>query len=162
LCATSVSSLPLWWLSAKQLTIETRGHRGCTAKTKLRQALPEKYSNYFAGLKARKFFSRKGAKRVFKTRQRFAPLRLCVRNLLHTGTFRAKPLRHRPLAPIIDNASPAGVKVTATGPKTISPDFSNYLQEAFKMDSDRPDVAKSGRTFDSAYSFSFSIAIGLV
>jgi len=30
------------------------------------------------------------------------------------------------------------------------------------MDSDRPDVAKSGRTFDSAYSFSFSIAIGLV
>ena len=26
----------------------------------------------------------------------------------------------------------------------------------------RPDVAKSGRTFDSAYSFSFSIAIGLV
>jgi hypothetical protein len=30
------------------------------------------------------------------------------------------------------------------------------------MDSDRPEVAKSGRTFDSAYSFSFSIAIGLV
>ena len=30
------------------------------------------------------------------------------------------------------------------------------------MDTDRPDVAKSGRTFDSAYSFSFSIAIGLV
>jgi hypothetical protein len=29
------------------------------------------------------------------------------------------------------------------------------------MDSDRPEVAKSGRTFDSAYSFSFSIAIGL-
>ena len=27
---------------------------------------------------------------------------------------------------------------------------------------DRPDVAKSHRTFDSAYSFSFSIAIGLV
>lgn len=27
---------------------------------------------------------------------------------------------------------------------------------------DRPNVAKSGRTFDSAYSFSFSIAIGLV
>ena len=26
----------------------------------------------------------------------------------------------------------------------------------------RPDVAKSNRTFDSAYSFSFSIAIGLV
>lgn len=26
----------------------------------------------------------------------------------------------------------------------------------------RPDAAKSGRTFDSAYSFSFSIAIGLV
>jgi hypothetical protein len=26
----------------------------------------------------------------------------------------------------------------------------------------RPDVAKSGRTFDSAYSFSFSIAIGLI
>ena len=30
------------------------------------------------------------------------------------------------------------------------------------MDTDRRDVAKSGRTFDSAYSFSFSIAIGLV
>ena len=30
------------------------------------------------------------------------------------------------------------------------------------MDTDRPEVAKSGRTFDSAYSFSFSIAIGLV
>lgn len=30
------------------------------------------------------------------------------------------------------------------------------------MDTDRPDDAKSGRTFDSAYSFSFSIAIGLV
>ena len=30
------------------------------------------------------------------------------------------------------------------------------------MNSDRPDTAKSGRTFDSAYSFSFSIAIGLV
>src|SRR5918993_5984073 len=30
------------------------------------------------------------------------------------------------------------------------------------MDADRPEVAKSGRTFDSAYSFSFSIAIGLV
>ena len=30
------------------------------------------------------------------------------------------------------------------------------------MDADRPDVAKSGRTFDSAYSFSFSIVIGLV
>src|SRR5687768_9842326 len=30
------------------------------------------------------------------------------------------------------------------------------------MDANRPDVVKSGRTFDSAYSFSFSIAIGLV
>lgn len=30
------------------------------------------------------------------------------------------------------------------------------------MDADRPDVAKPARTFDSAYSFSFSIAIGLV
>lgn len=30
------------------------------------------------------------------------------------------------------------------------------------MDANRPNVAKSGRTFDSAYSFSFSIAIGLV
>ena len=30
------------------------------------------------------------------------------------------------------------------------------------MDTKRPDVAKSGRTFDSAYSFSFSVAIGLV
>ena len=30
------------------------------------------------------------------------------------------------------------------------------------MDSNRPEVAKSGRTFDSAYSFSFSIALGLL
>jgi hypothetical protein len=30
------------------------------------------------------------------------------------------------------------------------------------MDTNRPNVAKSGRTFDSAYSFSFSVAIGLV
>jgi hypothetical protein len=30
------------------------------------------------------------------------------------------------------------------------------------MDANRPDAAKSGRTFDSAYSFSFSVAIGLV
>jgi endogenous inhibitor of DNA gyrase (YacG/DUF329 family) len=30
------------------------------------------------------------------------------------------------------------------------------------MNQDRPEVAKSGRTFDSAYSFSFSITLGLV
>ena len=30
------------------------------------------------------------------------------------------------------------------------------------MDANRPDVAKSGRTFDSAYSFSFSVGIGLL
>jgi hypothetical protein len=30
------------------------------------------------------------------------------------------------------------------------------------MDADRPESAKSARTFDSAYSFSFSIAVGLV
>ncbi len=30
------------------------------------------------------------------------------------------------------------------------------------METDRSNVAKSGRTFDSAYSFSFSIALGLV
>ena len=30
------------------------------------------------------------------------------------------------------------------------------------MDADRPEVAKPGRTFDSAYSFSFSVGIGLV
>lgn len=30
------------------------------------------------------------------------------------------------------------------------------------MDADRTETAKSGRTFDSAYSFSFSIAVGLV
>ena len=30
------------------------------------------------------------------------------------------------------------------------------------MDTDRPDAAKSGRTFDSAYSFSFSIVLGLI
>lgn len=31
-----------------------------------------------------------------------------------------------------------------------------------EMDQNQPEVAKSGRTFDSAYSFSFSIAVGLV
>lgn len=30
------------------------------------------------------------------------------------------------------------------------------------MDQNRPEVAKPGRTFDSAYSFSFSITIGLI
>ncbi len=30
------------------------------------------------------------------------------------------------------------------------------------MDPNQPEVAKTGRTFDSAYSFSFSIAVGLV
>ena len=30
------------------------------------------------------------------------------------------------------------------------------------MNPNRPEVAKSGRTFDSAYSFSFSVALGLV
>ena len=30
------------------------------------------------------------------------------------------------------------------------------------MDADRPEVAKPTRTFDSAYSFSFSVAVGLV
>ena len=30
------------------------------------------------------------------------------------------------------------------------------------MDANRTEVAKSGRTFDSAYSFSFSIAVGLI
>jgi len=30
------------------------------------------------------------------------------------------------------------------------------------MDRNRPDAAKSGRTFDSAYSFSFSITLGLI
>jgi hypothetical protein len=30
------------------------------------------------------------------------------------------------------------------------------------MDADREDVPKSNRTFDSAYSFSFSIALGLI
>lgn len=30
------------------------------------------------------------------------------------------------------------------------------------MNQDRPEVAKSGRTFDSAYSFSFAITVGLV
>ena len=30
------------------------------------------------------------------------------------------------------------------------------------MDANRPEVAKEGRTFDSAYSFSFSIALGLL
>ena len=30
------------------------------------------------------------------------------------------------------------------------------------MNQERPEVAKSGRTFDSAYSFSFAITVGLV
>jgi hypothetical protein len=30
------------------------------------------------------------------------------------------------------------------------------------MSQNRPEMAKSGRTFDSAYSFSFSIALGLI
>ena len=30
------------------------------------------------------------------------------------------------------------------------------------MDANRPDAAKSGRTFDSAYSFSFAVGVGLV
>ncbi len=30
------------------------------------------------------------------------------------------------------------------------------------MDANRPQVAKPGRTFDSAYSFSFAIALGLI
>ena len=30
------------------------------------------------------------------------------------------------------------------------------------MDADRPDTAKPGRTFDSAYSFTFSVGVGLV
>jgi len=30
------------------------------------------------------------------------------------------------------------------------------------MDADRPEVAKQTRTFDSAYSFSFAVAVGLV
>ena len=30
------------------------------------------------------------------------------------------------------------------------------------MNQNRPEIAKSGRTFDSAYSFSFSITLGLV
>jgi len=30
------------------------------------------------------------------------------------------------------------------------------------VDANRPEVAKSGRTFDSAYSFSFSITLGLI
>jgi hypothetical protein len=34
--------------------------------------------------------------------------------------------------------------------------------EVLKMDSNKPEAAKSGRTFDSAYGFSFAIAIGLV
>ncbi len=30
------------------------------------------------------------------------------------------------------------------------------------MDANRPEAVKTGRTFDSAYSFSFSIAVGLI
>ena len=30
------------------------------------------------------------------------------------------------------------------------------------MDANRPEVGKTGRTFDSAYSFSFSIGVGLI
>jgi hypothetical protein len=34
----------------------------------------------------------KAQRKSLETRQRFAPLRLCVRNLVPAGTFRAKPL----------------------------------------------------------------------
>jgi len=40
--------------------------------------------------------------------------------------------------------------------------FAGHEWRFFKMDANRPAVAKSGRTFDSAYSFSFSIALGLI
>jgi hypothetical protein len=45
----------------------------------------------------------------------------------------------------------------------VSPKFAGREWRNFsKMDANRREVAKSGRTFDSAYGFSFSIALGLI
>ena len=46
-------------------------------------------------------------------------------------------------------------------PERAFPEIFNIFGGASKM-ADQPEAAKSGRTFDSAYSFSFSIAVGLV
>jgi hypothetical protein len=57
--------------------------------------LPEKVLKLLRGFEGKKIFltqRRKGAKKTLETRQRFAPLRLCVRNLFHIGAFRAKPV----------------------------------------------------------------------
>jgi hypothetical protein len=55
-------------------------------------------------------------KESLKTRQRFAPLRLCARNLLHTGTLRARPvtlvtLKKRNLSSIVTQFELSGAKV---------------------------------------------------
>ena len=46
-------------------------------------------------------------------------------------------------------------------PERSFPEIFNIFGGASNM-ADQPETAKSGRTFDSAYSFSFSIAVGLV
>jgi predicted RNA-binding Zn-ribbon protein involved in translation (DUF1610 family) len=46
-------------------------------------------------------------------------------------------------------------------PERAFPEIFNIFGGASKM-ADQPEAAKPGRTFDSAYSFSFSIAVGLV
>lgn len=46
-------------------------------------------------------------------------------------------------------------------PERSFPEVFNIFGGTSKM-ADQPEAAKSGRTFDSAYSFSFSIAVGLV
>src|SRR6267143_1285995 len=49
-----------------------------------------------------------------------------------------------------------------TIPKCLPENLPATKWRLFKMNANRPEVAKSGRTFDSAYSFSFSIALGLI
>jgi hypothetical protein len=56
----------------------------------------------------------------------------------------------------------AELKVSLPSPKGDLPRIFQSNQGGFQVDANRPDVTKSGRTFDSAYSFSFSIAVGLV
>jgi hypothetical protein len=79
----------------------------------------------------------------------------------HVPTSLEKTQQQYWLAPdSIDTTSCDGVKVNPN-PSDL-PRFSQYLTEVFQMDANRPEAAKSGRTFDSAYSFSFSIAVGLI
>ena len=79
-----------------RLTQMEQNAQSCTFWSRLSclsGALPEKLK-LLRGREGKNFLTqrRKGAKKTLETRQRFAPLRLCVRNLLHLGPFRATPL----------------------------------------------------------------------